>query len=811
LFFPANRLILPIVKILLPNGPFFPSPSFPILFLCFLGLTPSGASGLILSGKILEKGTKAPILGASLYLETVGNTRPAGTTLPVLVASPGPVPSGSMTPFISPNGGAAVTENAFTTDADLKGNYTVTVPPGTYRLAVAGTGYSKISIPAVEIQGDLTKDFYLQRDGFALPEVVVSTSKEPKTEVSHEVLSKEELTAVAGSLGDVLRAVQTLPGVINAGIESGQLLIRGSGPEDNLYLVDRIPISFPFHFGGAISTLDSSLIKDVDFMAGGFGPQYGNAMGGVVDTDERDPRSDRWGFRADVNLLMSEAEIEGPVTSDSSLVIAGRRSYLDLLIGNLSSNSFTAIPVFGDYQVKYSYNPSPTVHWDFDAFGSTDKVGVDINGNYAEQDPVLGGNFNFEDGYAGQGINFHDITGAQDGFWNTLYHFNSYLDESFGGGLYLDCTLEDFGDWFTWKHDFNNDTQLEAGLQADALINGTNAYLPVYPTEYDPSFTATAANKVTANDTVSSGDMGAYFNQKFKWFDQKLRVSAGARIDYLTSDSRAVLAPRFSAAYLLSGQTTLKASYGYYDESPSRIEGSTYLDPSLGNPHLGPEQSISTVLGIEQKLQKGLDLRVEGYEKNFSQLIVYDPAVNYGNSGTGTARGMEIFLRKEPTDRFFGWISYSLSQSLRQDGSGLPVYVYDFDEPNILTVVANYKLNPGWDAGFKWLYSSGLPITPVLLGEASAAPATVNGSPVTYYDPKTGPVNSQRLPDYIRLDLSTSFSTVYDTWEWRLYFDIINVLHNQDVLGYQYNSDYTQQTAVLDLPFLPYIGFEAKY
>lgn len=204
-------------------------------------------------------------------------------------------------------------------------------------------------------------------------------------------------------------------------------------------------------------------------------------------------------------------------------------------------------------------------------------------------------------------------------------------------------------------------------------------------------------------------------------------------------------------------------------------------------------------------------MRVEGYEKDFSQLIVSDPALNYSNAGTGTARGMEIFLRKEPTDRFFGWISYSLSQSLRQDGPGLTTYVYDFDEPSVLTVVANYKLNPGWDAGFKWLFSSGLPYTPVNLGDASQDVTNVNNSPVTYYIPSTGPVNSTRLPDYERLDISTSFKTVYDTWEWRVYFDIINVLHNKDVLGYQYNGDYTQESAVLDLPFLPYIGFEAKY
>jgi hypothetical protein len=123
--------------------------------------------------------------------------------------------------------------------------------------------------------------------------------------------------------------------------------------------------------------------------------------------------------------------------------------------------------------------------------------------------------------------------------------------------------------------------------------------------------------------------------------------------------------------------------------------------------------------------------------------------------------------------------------------------------------VGNYKINPGWDAGLKFLYDSGHPYTPVV----SAAPSVVNanGQPTTIYVPTYAANNSARLPDYVRLDFSTSIKTVYDTWEWKIYLDIVNLTGAKNVLGYNYNLNYTQTSAVYDLPFLPYLGIEVKY
>ena len=430
----------------------------------------------------------------------------------------------------------------------------------------------------------------------------------------------------------------------------------------------------------------------------------------------------------------------------------------------------------------------------------------------------MAGAFNFSDGYNSQGVNFKDTSDDQNTFTNTLYHTNSYFNFLIGGSYYEDTIIEDFGDKASIKHEFDSDTSLEGGIQYDHFINSLNAYFPSFPTtpSQQNNFEFTTAPKLLSQDMTNSDDFSAYLDQKFKALDKKLEVSVGARVDYVNSDFTLFLTPKVSAAYHLTADTTLKAAYGYYDEAPDRIFGYPLLDAQLGNPHLGPEQSIASVLGIEQKLnESGLLFRVEGYEKDLSNLIVSNPngipGLEYLNTGTGYARGIEFFLRQPPTDRFFGWISYALSDSERIDMPGGTMYPYDYDEPNVFNAVGNYKINPGWDAGLKVLYSTGHPFTPAILGNATEAVTTVSGQPVTFYTPQYAATNSVRLPDYFRVDFSTSIKTVYDTWEWKIYLDIDNILSAKNILGYNYNNTYTQSNPIYDLPFLPYLGIEVKY
>jgi outer membrane cobalamin receptor len=374
-----------------------------------------------------------------------------------------------------------------------------------------------------------------------------------------------------------------------------------------------------------------------------------------------------------------------------------------------------------------------------------------------------------------------------------------------GRDLHLDINFEDFGGRFDWLHDFDDASHLRVGMEYDHTITGNNSYFVDIPGEGQPGFMLSTSPKISAHEAVVADNIGTYAEQKFKWFGKKLEVSAGLRADFLAYNSHLTWGPRVSAAYLLSKDTTIKGSFGYYYQLPWQ---GPYLDPAFGNPQLLSEKAVSSILGIEQKLGDGFYFRVEGYNKDLLDVVVSDPILHYTNDGTGYSRGIEFFLRRAPTERIFGWVSYAFSDSVRHN-SPLDTHVYDYDQPNIATVVAGYKITPRWDVGFKWRYSSGLPDTPI---ESSyLSPVTVGGVVTNVYVPHYGNVNSTRLPDYQRLDLSTSFTTTYDTWQWRVYLEIINATNHDNVIGYDYNADYTQRQELRQLPFLPYLGIEAKY
>ncbi len=734
------------------------------------------AAPVILSGYVLEKGSKDPVLGGSLFLQGQDG-------------------------------------QSYSADTDLKGHYQVAVPPGDYQVVVAGEGFLKKTFNGFTMKGTTEKTYYLERDGFTLPEVVVSTDKVPPTQVSHESLSKEELTSVAGTGEDVLKAVQALPGVVTAGSINGELFVRGNGPADNLYFVDTMPIGYPYHFG-IISVLDSNLVQDLDFFAGGFGPEYLNAQGGLVDITMAEPRTDRWGFRADVNMLMSEVDAQGPLTSNTSLEFSYRRSYLDVFVKDFtSSDGDFSVPVFSDYQVKFNYTPAPKVKWDLEALGShdVDNGSLSASATVAQQDPALAGAFGITDGFDSQGFHFTDDSDSQNLFSNSLYHMTASFDLGLGQGLYDNRTWDIFGEKFAWTRVFNDESQLKLGAEYDEEYTTVSAFFPVLPTEGVPNFNFTLAPNVNEQAVAAAGDGAVYADEQLKLLDKKLELNLGARLDYLTYDSTFILAPRLSAAYHLTSDTTLKGSYGFYFGPPNELSAEQdYIDPKLGNPNLTPEQCVASVVGVEQKLNdSGTLFRVEAYEKDLTYVIVSDTNTNYSNNGSGYARGVEFFLRQPPTEQFYGWIAYAVSDSERRNGPGQSLYNYDYDVPNVLTVVGTYKISPGWTAGFKWSYNTGLPYSPV--SSASQASTVVNGQPVTFYTANYGPVNSARYPDYSRVDFETSFKTVYDTWEWRLYFDIINALNNKNVLGYSYSPDYKTSTVQYDLPFLPFIGLEVTY
>jgi hypothetical protein len=722
----------------------------------------TGSFSATLEGRVMEKGTKAFLAGTSVLLE-------------------------------SPDG-----KKSWSVDADAKGAFLFSdVKEGAYRLTVAQPGFGKITKDiAVPTTGALR--FFLLREGFTLPEVLVTARRIPKNAVSRQVVTKEELTRVPGTAGDPLRALQSLPGVASAGDLSGQLLVRGGGPDDNAYYLDRIPLAFPFHFGGLISTLNSDLIKDVDFSAGGFGPEHGNSWGGIIDVTQRPARRDRWGGRADVNLLLADVLFEGPISSKTALSVAGRRSYLELMKGFF--DDFTAIPSFGDYQVKLDGVASEKTQWNLQAFGSDDQLGLTIkkDSDTAKKDPALAGEFTFHNGFHSQGANLkHRLTERDTLLW-TPYHYQFFFKTTLGRDYYLNFHIASFGNRLDWLHDFGPLAQWRTGVEYERQSVGVDAYFSRMPEASDSSYTFTSAEKVRSDTKATYNLFAGYSELRFAPVS-RLQISGGLRYDLFGYNQTSSLSPRSSASFDLTENTTLKASWGIYRQLPRGDQ----LDPQFGNADLGFSRAKSTVVGLEQRFKGGRSLRLEGYDKVLECIPVPSLVSSYQNAGEGMVRGIEVFVRQAPTARLFGWVSYAYSVAKRRDGEGKDWHPYDYDQRHIATFVASYKLNRKWETGIKWRLASGAPETP-LIGTAY--------DPVNdYYVPISGQVNSIRKPAYHRLDLSVSRTSSHDTWQLRWYLEILNVYNSKNIIGYDYSEDYKTRKEIKQIPFLPYAGVEVRF
>jgi hypothetical protein len=176
---------------------------------------------------------------------------------------------------------------------------------------------------------------------------------------------------------------------------------------------------------------------------------------------------------------------------------------------------------------------------------------------------------------------------------------------------------------------------------------------------------------------------------------------------------------------------------------------------------------------------------------------------NLDNAGIGRVYGAEFLLRKELTDRLFGWISYTLSRSERQDALGAPWRLADYDQTHNVTAVISYKLPRGWQIGGRFRFISGNVYTTVLGSRYLAS----SDSYVASYDL----INSSRLPPFSQLDIRVDKTWTFDHWTLNVFLDLLNAYNNQAVNSVAYSYDYANRQYVTGLPILPSIGLKGEF
>ena len=677
------------------------------------------------------------------------------------------------------------------------------LPAGTYTLTASASDYQPPEDIVVTVEPGQTTELKIYLEGVAveLDEVEV-TGERAAAPVGRQTLSGSDIQRVPGSTGDALRALQALPSIGVANDFSGALYIRGGSDEDNLYYFDRVPIGYPYHFGGIVSSLSSEVIERIDVYAGGYGAEFGVDSQAVIDIYSRNRNTDGFHAKFNLNVLYSEGLLEGKISDQGFWYFAGRRSYIDLFLGSLvfDSGEITAFPRFWDYQLKGGYDLNDKHQLSLNLFASGDNFALKLDGEDVDED--VRGNISFGSGFEGAGIHLRSRLTDRLTSFLSLTRSDFQFDVSAGPELSLKIDAPDYLLREDLTYNLNPKHQLEAGVilgLEPARATGKFIRPPDEgEVDYDPRF----IEKQEFDESVSGRRLEAYLQDRYKVLPF-LSVVLGLRIDYFNLVDDLSIQPRGSLLLDIMGGSQLQFSYGSYYQVPNPPR----LTQSVGNPDLGTSQANHYVLEFTRQVSEGTEVKFAGYYKDLANLVTNDDDMIYLNQGVGFAQGTEVFLRHRAGNRFLGWGSYTYGLSKRRDRPEEPYRYYSFDQTHVATLAATYRLTPTWEIGVKWQYRTGNPYTPV----EGATQQTDPRNDELIYIPNYAETNSGRLPPYHRLDVKLSKAFVFESWEMSLFLELLNAYNRKNLLDFSYNDDYTEKSEIYQFPIIPYLGITTEF
>jgi TonB family protein len=752
----------------------------------------------------------------------LGTEPTAGNLEGVVLVADTELPLASATVVVQDPAGAR-----FETVTDAQGRWSFAeLTPGSYQVTVTAVGFEALTATEEVEVGQATAVTYRIAEPSDALEVDVRGERPPR-EVTRRTLVRREVSRVPGTGGDALRSLQSLPGVARPPGLAGLLIVRGSAPEDTNTFIDGALVPLIYHFGGLSSVVPTELLDRIDFYPGNFSAKYGRVMGGIVDvglrspdTECRDAKGQPTGKNncihglAQVDLIDTRVLLQAPLGNDWSLALGGRRSWVDLWLKPVLEEAgagVTAAPVYFDYQVILERKPSKDRRFRAQFYGADDLLKILIN-NPSAQEPGFGGQLSLSTAFwRVQGIYEEQLTKDWD-LYSTVAYGKDLIYFGIGSAEFR---LDAGG--VEWRS--------ELGYQAAPGLKFTGGVdfltIPVYvhvrapepprPGEPDPG-PFTNRPVLETEDKTTAFRPGWYLEAEVKPTSRWL-VVPGFRVDFARDTGHADFDPRINSRYTLvtaeeggGRKTTLKGGVGVYSQPPQFQE----TDEVFGEVGLESNRSVHTSLGIEQDLSTQIELGLEGYYKALTNLVSRVPGeggFDYNNAGTGHVVGLESLLKYKPDARFFGWLAYTLSQSLRKDGPGMDEYLFQFDQTHVLTVLGSYRLGGGWEVGGRFRVVSGNVYTPVLGGAVPALFAADSGS----YAPLSGEPFSKRLPLFHQLDIRVEKNWQFAAWRLMTYLDVWNAYNNAAVEGEQYNFNFTRSAPQTGLPIIPSLGVRGEF
>ncbi|MCS7012298.1 MAG: TonB-dependent receptor [Chloroherpetonaceae bacterium] len=550
------------------------------------------------------------------------------------------------------------------------------VPAGEYVLKASFVGYKSLSRTIVVEEGKTLWLVLEMVEGSVETseiEVTAENYRQPKEDVRTSLykLEPKQVKNLAGGVEDVLRGLQAVPGVLAANDFSSQLYIRGSGPDQNLMLVDDIEVFNPYRLYGTISMFNPETIADISLITGGFPAKYGDRLSAVLDVSNRDGIRDRF-FTAQINANITDANVvaEGkvPFGVEGSWLLSARRTYYDLIVGPILRSARlvegnTAFPNFADVQLRLACQLAPQHRLQFT--GILGRDGIDVISaarNQDQPDSLNVGNITSND-VAGLSWHFRPNAntlskltvswyknGGSSRFAGNFVDRLNYPQDKLDSALQANplavlqlaaATLQSENAFGFEKWNFREDVSLRWGenlleVGAGVDIMTTSIFFYLRPNEQLRAgfLAAQASGRVGAlplDTTVSQQQSylraNFYLQNRFEVVDSKLFVQPGVRVDYYQIIEKLYLSPRLNFSFAFDESTTLRGAWGIYVQSPGYeklIDQQQFID--LRDPEhirsLRAERAMHFVLGVDRWLDDKWLFKAEAYYKLFDDLIV---------------------------------------------------------------------------------------------------------------------------------------------------------------------------------------------
>ncbi len=641
-------------------------------------------------------------------------------------------------------------------------------------------GYEKHS-KEIELASSIkiNEEIVLKESAVKLNETIVTASSYGSEKEKGLVISRIDVLTTPGGATDIYQSLKTMPGVTQVS-ESAQLYVRGGDPIETITMINQSVVYHPFTYesayGGLFSNLNQSAVKSIYFTSGGFSAKYGNALSGVLDIETRDQI-----IQTNFNLGVSLASVNiasgiNIIPEKLGLYFDAQQSFVKPIYWlNGGQDRMTVAPLAKNFSGGIVYKYSDTGKLKLFTILADDKQGVNVE--RAEYNGVFDGNTK---------NTFINLQSTDVIFDNIVFKnsaaYNKYSN-SWKLGI-LDIQKTDYV--YTLRSDLEFILSARSKLLAGAEIeNRVVQYEGIIPVE-DYDIRPDGYAKII-DSKFNGRRFGAFteFQQAHFLGIENLSATAGLRYDNFVDLNVNWVDPRFGLGYKLNDKSIFRFGAGVFKQIPDP----RLYSPVDGNPNLKPMQALHLIASYEYLLSDLNSFRVEVYTKEYKNLPLENDLLNYDNSGSGFANGIDIIFKGDFPFNINGWISYGYINTKRLWMDYDNKTSSDFDITHNISVVARYGLTENIQIGLTAKYATGRPFTPAV--------DSYYRNDINLYEPVYAQTNSSRFPDYKRIDLRLTYlNTFFEKYSFVGYVEGINIFDFNNIFGYSYSADYRNRNEI---------------